>query len=71
MFFNTSILHRCLRNRFPDSDAIADLVKLEEAQIEDADADRESRKRAASDISQLSTKSRQPSPTKVQRRSRR
>ncbi|KAF8151566.1 hypothetical protein B0H34DRAFT_728119, partial [Crassisporium funariophilum] len=50
-----------------NSDAIADLVKLEEAQLLEG-AHRESRKSAPSEVSHLSTASRRPSPTKVQRR---
>ncbi|KAF8165820.1 hypothetical protein B0H34DRAFT_690597 [Crassisporium funariophilum] len=55
------------KNKFPDSDAIADLVKLEEAQLLEG-AHCKSRKRAPSEVSHLSTASRRPSPMKVQRR---
>ncbi|KAF8155781.1 hypothetical protein B0H34DRAFT_714778, partial [Crassisporium funariophilum] len=54
-------------NKFPDSNAIADPVKLEEAQLLKG-AHRKSRKRAPLEISHLSTASCRPSPMKVQRR---
>ncbi|KAF8165797.1 hypothetical protein B0H34DRAFT_690520 [Crassisporium funariophilum] len=55
------------KNKFPDSDAIADLVKLEEAQLLEG-AHCKSRKRAPLEVSHLSTASCRPSPMKVQRR---